>query len=99
MEVLLGGTTYHNTTPQYDALYDEMVAATTIEQQTRPIREMDMRHIEQSWIIWGPIAPVFSVHQPWVMGYGGEGGFGRQQYLNVWARLWVDSQLKAEMGR
>ena len=33
------------------------------------------------------------------MGYGGEGGFGSQQYLNVWARLWVDSQLKAEMSR
>ena len=103
MSMSYGGSTGWHHIPQhdaqYDALYEEMVAATTVEEQTRPIREMDMRHLEQHWMIWGPTAPDFAVHQPWVMGYGGEGGFGSQQYLNVWARLWVDSQLKAEMSR
>ena len=103
MSMSYGGSTGWHQIPQhdaqYDALYDEMVATTTIEAQTRPIREMDMRHLEQHWMIWGPEAPAFNVHQPWVMGYGNEGAFGSQQYQNVWARLWVDSQLKAEMGR
>ena len=103
MSMSYGGSTGWHQIPQhdaqYDALYEEMVAATTVEEQTRPIREMDMRHLEQHWMIWGPTAPDFAVHQPWVMGYGGEGGFGSQQYLNVWARLWVDSQLKAAHGR
>ena len=103
MSMSYGGSTGWHQIPQhdaqYDALYDEMVAATTIEAQTRPIREMDMRHLEQHWMIWGPEAPAFNVHQPWVMGFGNEGAFGSQQYQNVWARLWVDSQLKAEMGR
>ena len=102
MSMSYGGSTGWHQIPQhdaqYDALYDEMVAATTVAEQTRPIREMDMRHIEQHWMIWGPEAPQFAVHQPWVMGYGGEGGFGSQQYGNVWARLWVDSQLKAASG-
>ena len=102
MSMSYGGSTGWHQIPQhdaqYDALYDEMVAATTVAEQTRPIREMDMRHLEQHWMIWGPEAPQFAVHQPWVMGYGGEGGFGSQQYGNVWARLWVDSQLKAASG-
>ncbi|MDE0448605.1 MAG: ABC transporter substrate-binding protein [Spirochaetaceae bacterium] len=103
MSMSYGGSTGWHQIPQhdaqYDALYDEMVGAATVAEQTRPIREMDMRHLEQHWMIWGPEAPQFAVHQPWLMGYGGEGAFGSQQYLNVWARLWVDSQLKAEMSR
>ena len=84
---------------QYAAGYEAMLAATTVEEQMSPIKDMDMRSIEQHWMSWGPLAPAFNVHQPWVMGYGNEGAFGSQQYQNVWARLWVDSQLKAEMGR
>ena len=40
----------------------------------------------------------FNVHQPWVIGYNGETGFGSQQYHNVFARLWIDSELKEAMG-
>ena len=103
MSMSYGGSTGWHQIPQhdaqYDALYDEMVAATTIEEQTRPIREMDMRHLEQHWMIWGPEAPAFNVHQPWLMGFGNEGAFGAQQYKNVFARLWLDSQLKAAHGQ
>ena len=84
---------------QYDALYEEMLAATTIEQQRIAIREMDMRFNEQFWVIWRPKAPEFTVHQPWVMGYNGEHALGAAQFQPTFARLWIDSQLKAAMGR
>ena len=62
------------------------------------ITKMDMRFIEQVWMMWVAIAPEFNVHQPWVIGYNGETGFGSQQYHNVFARLWIDSELKEAMG-
>ena len=83
---------------QYDALYEAMVEATTMEEATRLTKEMDMRIIEQHWFLWGPLAPEFTVHQPWVIGYNAEGGFGASQNHVVFSRLWIDSELKKEMG-
>jgi len=83
---------------QYDAGYEAMLAATTVEEQMSPIKDMDMRSIEQHWMIWGPLAPAFNVHWPWVIGYNGEGGFGRSRGQEVFARLWIDSELKEAMG-
>ena len=83
---------------QYDAWYEGMVEATTLEEQMDLITKMDMRFIEQVWMMWVAIAPEFNVHQPWVIGYNGELGFGSQQYHNVFARLWIDSELKEAMG-
>ncbi len=84
--------------PQYEAWYEEMLAATTVEEQQRPIRDMDMLSIERHWMVWGPLPPAFNVHQPWIIGYSGEGGMGSMQNLTVFSRLWVDNELKEEMG-
>ena len=46
-----------------------------------------------------PNTPKFSVSQPWVQGYFGESGMGWGERNTFMARLWIDSQLKAEMGR
>ena len=83
---------------QYDAWYEEMLAAATEEEQMSAIKKMDMYSIEQHWMIWGAMGPAFNVHQPWVIGYNGEGGFGRSRNNDVFARLWIDSALKEEMG-
>ena len=84
---------------QYDALFEAALAATTMEEQQRLIKEMDMYAIEQHLQAWGPLAPNFTVHQPWVIGYNNEGGFGgapNQAVLLL--RLWIDSELKEAMG-
>ena len=84
--------------PQYEAWYKEMQDATTVEEQMPPIKNMDMMVIEQHWMTWGSLPPAYNVHQPWVKGYSGEGGMGAMQNLPVFARLWIDSDLKEEMG-
>ena len=83
---------------QYDAWYEAMQAATTMEEQQRLIKQMDMRSIEQFWALWGPLAPSFTFHQPWVIGYNAEAGFGGRQLNVVFSRLWIDSELKEAMG-
>ena len=56
-----------------------------------------MYHAEQHLQVWGPEAPQFNVNQPWLKGYNGEINLGKAQN-SVLARLWIDQDLKREMG-
>ena len=84
--------------PHYDALYEAAKAATTVEEQNRLVGEMNQYEIEQKWCLWGPIAPGYIAIQPWVKGYNAELNLGANQYNTVFTRLWIDSDLKKEMG-
>ena len=83
---------------QYDAWWEALLAATTVEEEIRLAKDLGMRAIEQHWTIWGLISPQYQVHQPWVIGYNGEAGMGGSNYLTIFPRLWIDSELKEVMG-
>ena len=80
----------------YDAMVQAVVDATTIEEQQRLSREASMYITSNHWMLWGPRASTFAVTQPWVTGFNGEAPFNG---LNIYARLWIDSELKKQMGR
>ena len=84
--------------PVYDAMYDAVVAATTVEEQKRLAIEADKYAIEKHWVIAGPRAPAFNVSQPWIIGYNGEIEV-REDRQQKFARLWIDHELKEAMGR
>ena len=42
--------------------------------------------------------PFFVMLQPWVKGYNGEYIFDGSIYPTLWTRLWIDQELKKEMG-
>ena len=84
--------------PAYDATVEAIVTATNIEEQMSRVQEANMYMVKEHWMIWGPEAPMFQAHQPWVKGYNGELWLGRQNFYPVFARLWIDSELKAAMG-
>ena len=81
-----------------DAASDAFYAATTVEEQFEAAKAYNMSVIEQHMQIWGPLAPQFQVNNPWVKGYNGEYSLGEIQYHTVLARLWIDQDLKREMG-
>ena len=83
--------------PVYDGLYEKALAAGTYEEQKQILIEMDMHLIRNHWVIWGPDTPLFHVTQPWIKGYNGEAGIGALKFP-IFARLWVDQDLKQEMG-
>ena len=62
------------------------------------MRKADLRVTEQLWTIRGPIAPLFGVTTPWIKGYNGEGDLGAMQRSTVLMYLWVDQDMKREMG-
>ena len=106
-EPLLSIGTFHSTEiwntggfsdPVLDAMIEEAQAATTIEEQQRLVIAADMYAIERNVIIWGPMAPNFQAHQPWVIGYNGELGLGSMNIGLMLARLWIDWDMKEAMG-
>ena len=84
--------------PELDSLIEAAQAATSIEQQQGLVKEVDMYTMENHWWIWGPKAGKFMAHQPWVIGFNGETWLGLQDRLLIFSRLWIDSELKKEMG-
>ena len=86
------------TDARHDALYEDLLEATTVEEVERLSREMDQNYIEQHWTLWGPDSPVYNVAQPWVMGYTGEGIMGGGTNNTLFQYLWIDSRLKEAMG-
>ena len=82
----------------YNAKFEDAGAATTIEEQNRILGEMHQYAIEKFWAIFGPMPPIFLPVQPWVIGYNNEYFLGSGQYNTVYARLWIDSELKKVMG-
>ena len=55
--------------------------------------------VANHWILWGGRVPHFQASQPWVKGYNGETnlGLGMERTM-MFSRLWIDQDLKKEMG-
>ena len=85
--------------PQYDALYNEKQAATTIEESNRRSKTVNQYVVEKFWRVWGPMAPTYSATQPWIIGYNGELQLGVGYSNPIFIRLWIDQDLKRAMGR
>ena len=85
--------------PELDSLIEAAEQATTWEEQQRLIKEADGNVIANQYHIWFFKVPAFNAVQPWVVSYNGEYFLGFQQrYAQLFARVWIDSALKQEMG-
>ena len=84
--------------PELDAAIDAAQAASNYEEQRKYLKEVDQIVVNKFYAIWGPFFPFWQVHQPWVKGFGGEAGLGGMQNFTIFARLWIDQELKKEMG-
>ena len=71
--------------------------ATSIDEQMKAAREFGMEVIRQHYLIWGPMAPRYQASQPWVKGFNGETCMWWCRPSDL-ARLWIDQDLKREMG-
>ena len=76
----------------------DVQAATTTEERQRLTKLVDMYIIEKHWYIWGSRIPLMNVLHPWVVGFNGETELGNMDHKAVAARLWIDQDLKQEMG-
>ena len=80
------------------SMIESAEGATTVEEQQRLVREIDMEVVKRHLLVWGPIVPYFVAVQPWVRGYNGEIELGEMDRNAIFARLWIDIDLKKDMG-
>ncbi|MDE0179356.1 MAG: hypothetical protein OXP36_12270 [Gammaproteobacteria bacterium] len=54
--------------------------------------------VDGHWVIWGARVPHFSAHWPWVKGFNGESEAGDTDRALLFSRMWLDQDLKKELG-
>ena len=96
------GSPYNNPTghsvPDYDAMIAAIGSAKTVEEERQLIKEADRYLIENHLYLWGPLMPQVAVTQPWIVGYNGENRLGDVDNYVIFARLWIDHQMKESNG-
>ena len=85
--------------PEYDALIVAAENASIREEMQKLLGEADLYFASQHWSTWGPIPPFYHFSQPWIGGFNGEFSMGGNMHWTVLSRVWVDQELKQEMGR
>ena len=84
--------------PVFEQDFVEVLAASTREEHTALVKKMNDHIFDQQWFV--TLHPVnnFIAWQPWLKSYNGEFHMGRANMAAVWARVWVDQDLKQSMG-
>ncbi|MCX7364560.1 MAG: ABC transporter substrate-binding protein [Alphaproteobacteria bacterium] len=85
-----------------DAAFDAKVAEMYRERDEGKrqvmIKEMTREILDKAPYIWLPTPYVYTAWWPWVKGYNGELRAGAVRPGPIYARMWVDQELKKKMG-
>ena len=82
-----------------DSILDEIAETTDREKFNTLTRDMDMEYIRQMISPYFPVYPLYMLHQPWLKGYRGELGGGFEEYTFILPYVWIDQELKQDMGQ
>ena len=84
---------------QHDETFFKTISLTDAEQRDTLLREMNVRIIgERVPYVWLPTPTMYEAWWPYVKNYWGEHSVGAQDPGAVYARIWVDQELKREFG-
>jgi peptide/nickel transport system substrate-binding protein len=81
-------------TARMEAVYKERDEA----KRQAELRAMTTEMLDNAPYVWLPTAYVFTAWWPWVKGYEGELRAGAVRPWPIYARVWVDQDLKKKMG-
>ena len=91
-----------NSSLWHDPVFDAKLQALSREpdevMRQNQVKKLSREIIEQAPHIWLPTPYVYTAWWPWVKNYGGEiyaGGFRTDP---IFARIWIDLELKKQMG-
>jgi peptide/nickel transport system substrate-binding protein len=90
--------------PEWDALYNQMQAATTIDSAKAIAMAACKMYVDKQYIITTVIPKQFGLYQPWLHGYnaqqGAISGPGGPSFIDWYgARYWIDSTLKTSLTK
>ena len=86
-----------------DPAFDKKVADMYLERDEAKrqvmIKELTKEILEKTPYIWLPTPYIYTAWWPWVKGYNGELRAGAVRPGPIYARMWVDQELKKKMGK
>ncbi len=82
----------------FDARMDAVFAEPDEAKRQSELRAMTTEMLDKAPYIWLPTVYNFTAWWPWVKGYEGEIYSGTLRPGPVYARLWIDEELKKKMG-
>ncbi|MEM7077608.1 MAG: ABC transporter substrate-binding protein [Pseudomonadota bacterium] len=85
-----------------DPRYDEKIRLLHLERsearRIEMVREMTVEILDEAPYLWLPIQYLYTAWWPWVKNYGGELRVGAQRPGPIYAQMWIDEEMKKEMG-
>lgn len=84
--------------PTFDARMAEAYRTRDEAERIRMIRELTVEILDQAPYIWLPTGYVHTAWWPWVRNYGGELRAGAVRPGPIYARIWIDHELKRALG-
>ena len=84
--------------PAYDAKLMEMYRTKDEPARQKLIKELTREILDKAPYIWLPTPYVYTAWWPWVKNYGGELRAGAVRPGPIYARLWIDQDLKKKLG-
>jgi peptide/nickel transport system substrate-binding protein len=84
--------------PAYSRKMDAVYLERDEPKRVKMIDEMTTEIVDKAPYIWLPTPYLFTAWWPWVKGYEGELRAGAVRPGPIYARLWVDQDLKKKMG-
>jgi peptide/nickel transport system substrate-binding protein len=84
--------------PEWDEQVLDAVKTRDEDQRIEMVRGLTIELLEQAPLVWLPTPYVYAAWWPWVKNYSGELRAGAVRPGPIYARLWIDQQLKRDMG-
>jgi peptide/nickel transport system substrate-binding protein len=84
--------------PKYDEKMESVFRQKDEATRIKMLRELTREIIDQAPYVWMPIPYVYSAWWPWVKNYGGELRVGAVRPGPIYARIWIDQDMKKKMG-
>ena len=84
--------------PDFDRGLEEMMTLRDEKERQAKIRELTATILDQAPYVWLPTNYLYGAWWPWVKNYGGELAAGAVRPGPIYARIWIDHELKRELG-
>ncbi|MFZ5784561.1 MAG: ABC transporter substrate-binding protein [Pseudomonadota bacterium] len=84
--------------PKFDAKMDEVYRERDEGKRQQMLREMTIEILDKAPYIWLPTPYIYTAWWPWVKNYNGELRAGAVRPGPIYARMWLDQELKKKMG-
>ncbi len=84
--------------PQFDRRIDDALRERDEPERQRKLKELTVEMLDAAPYVWLPTPYNYIAWWPWVKNYGGELRAGAVRPAPIYARIWIDRELKKKLG-